>query len=78
MFTGAVFYKAVAKGDLFPYGLNDQCMALSMHLYTVATQVPGVKESIPFATAVVLLGVVLSVNASSFALRAWLRNRKKW
>lgn len=78
MFTGAVFYKAVAKGDLFPYALNDQCMALSMHLYTVATQVPGVRESIPYATAVVLLCVVLSVNASAFALRAWLRNRKKW
>jgi phosphate transport system permease protein len=78
MFTGAVFYKAVAKGELFPYALNDQCMALSMHLYTVATQVPGVRESIPFATAVVLLCVVLSVNASAFALRAWLRNKKKW
>jgi phosphate transport system permease protein len=78
MFTGAVFYKAVSRGDVFPYAFNDQCMALSMHLYTVATQVPGVKESIPYATAVVLLGVVLSVNAGAIALRAWLRNRKKW
>ncbi|MBN1128414.1 MAG: phosphate ABC transporter permease PstA [Chitinispirillaceae bacterium] len=78
MFTGAVFYKAVSRGDVFPYALTDQCMALSMHLYTVATQVPGVKESIPYATAVVLLGVVLSVNAGAIALRAWLRNRKKW
>jgi phosphate transport system permease protein len=43
MFTGAVFFKAVQKGDLFPYGLHDQCMALSMHLYTLSTQVPGVK-----------------------------------
>jgi len=78
MFTGAVFFKAVEKGNLFPYQLTDQCMALSMHLYTVATQVPGVKESIPFATAVVLLGSVLLVNASAIALRVWLRNRKKW
>jgi phosphate transport system permease protein len=78
MFTGAVFFKAVEKGDLFPYQLTDQCMALSMHLYTVATQVPDVKESIPFATAVVLLGSVLLVNASAIALRVWLRNRKKW
>jgi len=37
MFTGAVFYKAVQRGDLFPYRLGDQCMALSMHLYTVST-----------------------------------------
>jgi len=78
MFTGAVFYKAVEKGTLFSYSLDDQCMALSMHLYTVSTQVPNVKESIPFATAVVLLGTVLLVNASAIAFRVWLRNRKKW
>jgi len=78
MFTGAVFYKAVTRGDLFAYGLNEQCMALSMHLYTLATQVPNVKESIPFATAVVLLGSVLLVNATAIVLRVWLRNRKKW
>jgi phosphate transport system permease protein len=78
MFTGAVFYKAIQRGDLFPYQLTDQCMALSMHLYTVTTQVPNVIESIPYATAIVLLSVVIMVNASSIALRVWLRNRKKW
>ncbi len=78
MFTGAVFFKAVARGDLFPYHLNEQCMALSMHLYTVTTQVPNVKEAIPFATAVVLLASVLLVNASAIALRVFLRSRKKW
>jgi phosphate transport system permease protein len=78
MFTGAVFFKAVSRGELFPYGLHEQCMALSMHLYTLATQVPNVKESLPYATAVVLLGVVLLVNASAIALRVWLRGRKRW
>lgn len=78
MFTGAVFFKAVNRGDLFPYQLTDQCMALSMHLYTVTTQVPHVKESIPYATAVMLLGSVLLVNTSAIGLRVWLRNRKKW
>ncbi len=78
MFTGAVFFKAVQKGDLFAYHLNEQCMALSMHLYTISTQVPGVKESIPFATAVVLLGSVLLVNAAAIALRVHMRSRKKW
>jgi phosphate transport system permease protein len=78
MFTGAVFYKSVARGDLFPYALSDQVMALSMHLYTLATQVPNVKESLPYATAVVLLGSVLLVNASAIALRVFLRGRKKW
>ena len=78
MFTGAVFFKAVKSGDLFPYNLNEQCMALSMHLYTVTTQVPNVRESIPYATAVVLLGSVLMVNATAIGLRVWLRNRKRW
>ncbi|HMM35779.1 MAG TPA: phosphate ABC transporter permease PstA [Thermoanaerobaculia bacterium] len=78
MFTGAVFFKAVERGDLFPYGLGEQCMALSMHLYTLATQVPNVNEALPYATAVVLLATVLLVNATSIAVRIWLRGRKKW
>jgi phosphate transport system permease protein len=78
MFTGVVFFKAVQPGKLLPYGLHEQCMALSMHLYTLATQVPNVKESIPFATAVVLVGSVLLVNATAITLRVYLRARKKW
>ncbi len=78
MFTGAVFFKAVERGDLFPYALTDQCMALSMHLYTLATQVPNVKEALPYATAVVLLGSVLLVNSTAIVVRIWLRSRKRW
>jgi phosphate transport system permease protein len=78
MFTGAVFFKSVQRGELFAYTLQEQCMALSMHLYTLATQVPNVKPSLPYATAVVLLGSVLLVNAAAIALRVFLRNRKRW
>lgn len=78
MFTGAVFYKAVEKGDVFAYGLLDQCMALAMHLFTISTQVPNVDEAIPFATAVVLLGTVLLVNAAAIIMRVIIRTRKKW
>ena len=78
MFTGAVFYKAISEGDIFAYGLFDQCMALSMHLFTISTQVPNVPEAIPYATAVVLLGTVLLVNLLAIALRVYLRSRKKW
>jgi phosphate transport system permease protein len=78
MFTGAVFFKAIQRGNPLPYGLHDSFMALSMHLFTLATQVPDVKESIPFATAVVLLGSVLLVNAAAITLRVYLRSRKKW
>jgi phosphate transport system permease protein len=78
MFTGAVFYKAIAPGDIFGYGIFDQCMALSMHLFTVSTQVPDVPEALPYATAVVLLATVLAVNALSIVARIRLRSRKRW
>jgi len=78
MFTGAVFYKKIAAGDPFAYSLTDQCMALSMHLYTVTTQVTHAPEALPYAIAVVLLGAVLAVNATSIWVRSRLRARKKW
>ena len=78
MFTGAVFFKAIPEGDLLAYNLFDQCMALSMHLFTISTQVQGVPEATLYGTAVVLLGAVLLVNAFSITLRVYLRSRKKW
>ena len=78
MFTGAVFFKAIPEGDLFAYGLLEQCMALSMHLYTISTQVPNVPEAVPYGTAVVLLGTVLLVNSTAIILRVYMRSRKRW
>ncbi len=78
MFTGAVFYKAIAEGDLFAYNIVEQCMALSLHLFTISTQVPDVTEGIPYGTAIVLVGTVLLVNAAAIVLRVYLRTRKKW
>ena len=78
MFTGAVFYKAIAEGNLFAYNITEQCMALSLHLFTISTQVPDVTEGISFGTAIVLVATVLLVNAASIALRVYLRTRKKW
>ena len=62
----------------FPYGLGDTCMALQYHLFTLATQVRGVSEEIQFATAAVLIGLTLTINALSITLRVYLRSRKKW
>ena len=78
MFTGAVFYKAISEGDVLAYGLLDRFMALSMHLYQLSTQVPGVPEALEYGTAVVLLGAVLMVNAVAIVLRVYLRSRKRW
>ncbi len=81
LFTGAVFYINLDRPGVnrwFPYGLHDSCMALSMHLFTLATQVQNVSDGVVYGTAVVLVGLVLMVNALSIILRSYLRSRKKW
>ncbi|MCU0255349.1 MAG: phosphate ABC transporter permease PstA [Vicinamibacterales bacterium] len=78
LFTGAVMYKAVQQGDLFPYRLTESVMALATHLYNLATQINGAPESLQFATATVLVGAVLLVNSTAIVLRVILRARKKW
>jgi phosphate transport system permease protein len=81
LFTGAVLYVRVAPHGLesfFPYGLHDRCMALSMHLFTLCTEVRGVSDEYQYGTAVVLIGLVLLVNSLSIGLRTYLRMRKKW
>lgn len=81
LFTGAVFYVAVPDRGIqsyAPYGLGDPFMALSYHLFTISTQVTGIKESLQYGTAVVLIGLVISVNLISIGFRMYLRSRKRW
>jgi phosphate transport system permease protein len=81
LFTGAVFFVPVPDegfASYFPYGPGDRVMALSMHLFTLVTQVRGVSEEIQYGTAVVLIGLVLAVNSFSMGLRGYLRSRKRW
>jgi phosphate transport system permease protein len=81
MFTGAVFAKAFAEGqagNIFLYRPTEQCMALSYHLHSLATQVPGVPEPMLYATAALLVCFVLVFNSFAIALRVRLRARKKW
>lgn len=73
MFTGAVFYS-----PFLPQGIFDETMAMALHLFVIATQVPGVPEAVPFAVALVLITMVLAMNALAIALRVHLRGRKKW
>ncbi len=77
MLTGALFWMSVKPG-LFPYYLDDQFMALSYHLFQITQQVREVPEAVPYAIAVVLLGLVLMVNCLSIVFRIYLRARKKW
>jgi phosphate transport system permease protein len=73
MFTGAAFFL-----PFLPQSVFDQTMALSLHLFVVSTQVPGMPEQLPFGVALVLIGIVLIMNSLSIALRMYLRGKKKW
>ena len=63
---------------LLPSSVFDQTMALSLHLYVISTQVPGVPEALPYGVALLLILIVLVMNAISIAFRVYLRGRKKW
>ncbi len=73
MFTGAAFFL-----PFLPQSVFDQTMALSLHLFVISTQVPGVPDDLPYGVALVLIGVVLLMNSLSIGFRVWLRGRKKW
>ena len=73
MFTGAAFFL-----PFLPESVYDQTMAMSLHLFVIATQVPDVPEALPYAVALVLIGMVLTMNAASVAFRVWLRQRRRW
>ena len=73
MFTGAAFFL-----PFLPEGIFDQTMAMSLHLFVVSTQVPGVPDALPYGVALVLIGMVLLMNSISIAFRMYLRGKKKW
>ena len=73
MFTGAAFFL-----PFLPQSVFDQTMAMSLHLFTISTQVPGVPEAMPYGVALVLVAMVLVMNSISIAFRMYLRGKKKW
>lgn len=73
MFTGAAAFMLFQ-----PSSVMDQTMAMSLHLYVIATQTPGVPDALPYGVALVLVSIVLLMNAVSIAFRVYLRGLKKW
>jgi phosphate transport system permease protein len=73
MFTGAAFFL-----PFLPQSVFDQTMALSLHLFVISTQVPGVPDALPYGVALVLIAMVLIMNSISIAFRMYLRGQKKW
>jgi len=73
MFTGAALFL-----PFLPQSVFDQTMAMSLHLFVIATQVPGVPEDLPYGVALVLILMVLTMNITSIAFRMYLRGKRKW
>lgn len=73
MFTGAAFFLPYLPRSVF-----DETMALSLHLFVISTQVPGVAEQTAYGVALLLFGIVLAMNSLSISFRMYLRSRKKW
>jgi len=73
LFTAAAFYL-----PRLPKSVFDQCMALPYHLYVIATQVPNIKPSTQYGTALVLILMIMIMNIFAVIVRAQFRKRKQW
>jgi len=75
LLTVAAFYLPKLPKSVF-----DQVMALPYHLYVLATQHPDAAKVRPmqYATALVLLALVLAVNLAAILLRVRIRKKHKW
>ena len=73
LFTVAAFYL-----PRLPSSPLDQTMALPYHLYVISTQVPGMPLSVQYGTALVLLGLVLSLNIVATLIRRYFRRKRQW
>lgn len=79
MLTGAVGWKSIEDYPRFaPYLLQDDFMAMAMHLNTISRDVPNMPVEMKFGSALVLLVMILMINSAAVGLRMYLRNRKKW
>ncbi len=73
LFTVAAFYL-----PRLPRSPLDQTMALPYHLYVISTQVPGMPLAVQYGTALVLLGLVLSLNIVASLIRRYFRSMRQW
>jgi phosphate transport system permease protein len=75
MFTAAAFY--MTKLPQSPF---DKVMALPYHVYVMATESPNYwrTQDLQFGTALVLLGLVLTMNLGAVVWRTRARRRKQW
>jgi phosphate transport system permease protein len=75
MFTAAAFYMSHLPQSPF-----DKVMALPYHVFVMATESPSYwkTKDLQFGTALVLLGLVLTMNLGAVVWRTRARRRKQW
>ncbi len=75
MFTAAAFYLS-----RLPQSPFDKVMALPYHVFVMATESPNYwkTKDLQFGTALVLLGLVLTMNLGAVVWRTRARRRKQW
>jgi phosphate transport system permease protein len=81
LFTGATFFKFVADEGwekIFPYGIGEPFMAMSMHLHVISSQISRMPDQMKFGCAAVLIGLILFINSFAIILRIRMRARKRW
>ena len=75
LLTAAAFFM-----QKLPESVFDQVMALPYHLFVLSTQYPETEEvvSVQYATALVLLVLVLGINLAAIILRRHFRKKYRW
>ncbi|MDR1928547.1 MAG: phosphate ABC transporter permease PstA [Endomicrobium sp.] len=73
LFTASALYVSY-----LPHSMFDQVMILPYHLYVISTQVPNVRKDMIYATAFVLLILVLGISCIAIVARIYFKRRKKW
>lgn len=74
LFTAAFF----SLTHPYPKTVFDAVVALPYQLFVMSTEMPDIPLSTKWATALVLVVVVLGVNAGAIVLRARLRRVRRW
>lgn len=75
LFTAATFYTRKLPKSIF-----NEVMALPYHIYALMTEgtKPEYQVPIAYGTAVVLLGLVLTISAIAIIIRYRMRRMKRW
>lgn len=74
LFTAAFF----SLTDPYPNSVFDPVLALPYQLFVMSTEMPDVPIANKWATALVLVVVVLGLNLGAIIYRAQLRRRHRW